>query len=128
MPEKRQKTGFRGPSPDVGKATRWKPGQSGNPGGRPKRDMAAEIAQAIFEENPEAIYRAMLKALKRGNPKVFAVLAERGFGRLKETIELSTNEEVLAALAEGRKRVADLTVGEIVKWAEPKTSSRGRKG
>ena len=85
---------------------RFKPGQSGNPGGRPKRDMAAEIAQAIFEENPEAIYRAMLKALKRGNPKVFAVLAERGFGRLKETIELSTNEEVLAALAEGRKRVA----------------------
>jgi hypothetical protein len=27
----------------------WKPGQSGNPGGRPKRDLAAEIARAIFE-------------------------------------------------------------------------------
>ena len=107
MPEKRKTTGFRGPSPEVGKATRWKPGHSGNPGGRPKRDVASEIAQAIFEENPEAIYRAMLKTLKRGNPKVFSVLADRGFGKLKETIELSTNEEVLAALAEGRKRVAD---------------------
>jgi hypothetical protein len=33
----------------------WKPGQSGNPGGRPKRDLAAEIARSIFERDPEAI-------------------------------------------------------------------------
>jgi len=85
----------------------WKKGQSGNPGGRPKRDGASEIAQAIFEKNPEAIYEAMLKVLKKGNPRVFAVLADRGFGKLKESIELTTNEELLAALTEGRKRVSD---------------------
>ena len=51
----------------------WKPGQSGNPGGRPKKDIASEIAQRVFEENADAIYRAMLKALLKGDPKVFAV-------------------------------------------------------
>jgi hypothetical protein len=35
----------------------WKPGQSGNPGGRPKRDLTAEIARAIFGRDPEAIER-----------------------------------------------------------------------
>ena len=64
----------------------WKPGQSGNPGGRPKRDVAALIAQKVFEENPEAIEKAMLKALKKGSPKVFAVLADRGFGKLAQSV------------------------------------------
>ena len=36
---------------------RFKPGQNGNPGGRPERDIAAEIARAIFEKNPELIER-----------------------------------------------------------------------
>jgi len=54
------------------------------------------------------IYRAMLKALKKGNPKVFAVLAERAFGKQKDSIEVTTGEEVLAVLAEGRKRVAEM--------------------
>ena len=39
----------------------WKPGQSGNPGGRPKQDDAAIIARAVFENNPEAIYKAIEK-------------------------------------------------------------------
>jgi hypothetical protein len=32
-------------------AWRWKPGQSGNPSGRPKHDLVAEIATACFENN-----------------------------------------------------------------------------
>ena len=52
----------------------WKPGQSGNPGGRPRHDVASEIARAVFEGNEEAIYRAMCKALLKGTPKVFQAL------------------------------------------------------
>jgi hypothetical protein len=63
MPQNRKGTGFRGPSPDVGKATQFKAGTSGNPGGRPKRDIAAEIAQLIFEKNGDEIYCVMSKAL-----------------------------------------------------------------
>ncbi|HEX8892563.1 MAG TPA: hypothetical protein VF783_04525, partial [Terriglobales bacterium] len=39
-------------------AWRWQPGKSANPGGRPKRDLASDMAQAIFEENGPALYRA----------------------------------------------------------------------
>ena len=58
----------------------WPNGVSGNPGGRPKRDLSAEIAQAVFESNPEAIFKAMLRALKKGNPRAFDVLAVRAYG------------------------------------------------
>ncbi len=82
----------------------WKPGQSGNPGGRPKRDVASEIARAVFEGNEKAIYRAMLKALKKGNPRVFRELAERGFGKLTHRVEIPGTENLAETLAQARKR------------------------
>jgi len=92
MPEKTKKTGFRGPHPDVGKAYRWKKGQSGNPGGRPKHDYAAELARAIIEGNPEAAYKGLLAQLGKGNAKVFVALAERGYGKLPQAIEHAGSE------------------------------------
>lgn len=71
----------------------WKKGQSGNPGGRPKRDLSAEIAVAIFEQNADKIYRAMGKALLKGDPKVFAVLADRAFGKVKHPSPESENAD-----------------------------------
>jgi len=84
MPQNRERTGFRGPSPDVGKATQFKAGKSGNPGGRPRRDIAAEIAQLIFEKNVDEIYRVMSKALRKGNPRVFTALADRAYGKPRQ--------------------------------------------
>ena len=85
----------------------WRPGQSGNPGGRPKHDVSSEIARAVFEGNEEAIYRAMCKALLKGNPRAFVVLAERAYGRLKEPVALSVADGLAERLAEVRKRVRD---------------------
>lgn len=79
-------------------------GQSGNPGGRPKNDVAAEIARAIFENDSEAIYRAFAKGLRSGNAYAFSVLADRGFGKLKEKVEHTGDAELLSALEAGRKR------------------------
>jgi len=62
----------------------WKPGQSGNPGGRRKHDVAAHIARAVLEGNQEAAYKALAKALLKGNAYVFQELAERGYGKIKE--------------------------------------------
>ena len=66
-------------------AWRWQPGKSANPGGVPKHDIAKEVAQAIFLNNPEMIYKAFCKILRRGNAYAFQVLADRAFGKLKET-------------------------------------------
>ncbi|MGA3080750.1 MAG: DUF5681 domain-containing protein [Terracidiphilus sp.] len=65
----------------------WKPGQSGNPGGRPKRDLAAEIARAIFEQDSEAITRAFAAGLKKGDAKMFTALADRAYGKPRQQVE-----------------------------------------
>ncbi len=87
-----------------GNQHRFRPGQSGNPGGGPKKDIAAEIAQRVFEENGDAIYRAMLKALLKGDPQVFAVLADRAFGKLTLKVEIPGLENLPDLIVEARKR------------------------
>jgi hypothetical protein len=88
------------------KPWQWKLGQSGNPGGRPKVDLAAEIARALFEQDGQAIFEAFRKVLRKGSPYAFQVLSDRAFGKLKEThaIELSpyknvSDEDIEAAYA-----------------------------
>lgn len=92
-PQRRQskgkKTGFRGPSPDVGKATQWKPGQSGNPGGLPKDDVSRAIARAAFENDPAALIKAFHGVLRKGNAYTFKELADRAYGKVKDRIEHS---------------------------------------
>jgi len=67
----------------------FKPGESGNPSGRPKNDKAREIARAIFEQNPEAIYEAMGKALLKGHPNAFRELANRAYGKITQALEVA---------------------------------------
>lgn len=67
------------------KPFRFQPGVSGNPGGRPKVDLAAEIARALFEQDGPAIFAAFRKVLRKGSPYAFQVLSDRAFGKLKET-------------------------------------------
>ena len=70
----------------------WKPGQSGNPGGRPKRDIAAEIARAIFERDTEAIERVFATELKKGNSRVFTALADRAYGKPRQSLDFSAED------------------------------------
>ncbi len=73
--------------PKACEAYKFKPGQSGNPGGRPRRDVAADLARAIFEKNEAVIYAAMMRAIKKGDAKVFSVLADRAYGKLTTKVE-----------------------------------------
>ena len=95
----------------------WPKGVSGNPGGRPKQDVAAEIAKAVFSENKEQIYKAMGKALLKGNAYTFKELAERAFGKLVEKHETKhIYEEIPDADLDRRCRelLADLGIaGQI---------------
>ena len=58
------------------------------PCGVPKHDVAAELARAIIEGNQELIYNAFVRALSKGNAYCFQVLADRGYGKLKERHEV----------------------------------------
>jgi Family of unknown function (DUF5681) len=70
-------------------AWRWQPGRSANPGGRPKHDLAREVARAIFENNMEALHCAYAKAALKGNAYCFKELADRAYGKIKEHTELT---------------------------------------
>jgi|SRR5689334_9260886 len=86
---KPEKTSKRGMHPNSRANLRpYVAGQSGNPGGKPKIDVAAVIARAILEQNQEAAYKGLGKALIKGNAYVFKELAERGYGKLTEKREL----------------------------------------
>ena len=85
----------------------WPKGVSGKPGGRPKGDPSSEIARAVFENNAEAIYRVMARALTKGNARVFAVLADRAYGKVKAEFETDGSEAILEALAAGRRRAME---------------------
>lgn len=65
-------------------------GVSGNPSGRPKEDVAAKIARAIFENNEEAIYQKLCEQfLVTGDMSYFEALSNRGFGKLTDKQELT---------------------------------------
>jgi hypothetical protein len=81
-------------------------GVSGNPGGKPKVDVARIVARCIFENNEQGIYEALGKALLKGNAYVFKELAERAYGKLTDKLELHDGDRIMEKLLAGRKKLA----------------------
>lgn len=95
----------------------WKPGQSRNPGGRPK--VVAEIRDLAREHGQKAIER-LVELLDSKNESVAVRAAEalldRGYGRPVQGMELKSNEgpsaqTVKIVFVEPPKR-PDLTVSD----------------
>jgi hypothetical protein len=87
--------------------TPWPKGISGNPAGRPKNDISVEIARAVFENNPEAIYRGMARRLMKGDTRAFKVLADRAYGKVKEQVDVDLSHRIVQQLQAGRRRVLE---------------------
>ena len=81
-------------------------GVSGNPGGKPRVDVSAIIARAILEENSEAVYQALAKALCRGNAYVYKELSDRAYGKVNTPVTVEAGDQLASILTEGRKRAA----------------------
>ena len=114
VPESREVVGFKKPP----KSKQFKPGESGNPGGRPKKDWAAVIAvraheiivgehiptESTLDKNAVMLADAIIK-----NPKMAQVTADRGFGKVPQTLnltgEISVSNTVADRLRAARKRV-----------------------
>lgn len=64
------------------------PGVSGNPGGEPGYDVAAALCRAVIEGVQGEAYKGLSKQLAKGNAYALQVVADRGYGKLKETKEI----------------------------------------
>lgn len=108
------------PPKELGKNTRFKPGESGNPAGRPK--IMIEVVQAARERTLEAIEtleRIMRDPKATGSARVSAAVAilERGWGKAPQTMTVKREGEF-----------KDMTDAELIALAsgaaedEPKTN------
>ena len=86
------------------------PGKSGNPSGRPKRDLAAELAVRVFEKADfEKLASQIIQTIGR-NPKMLQIVADRAFGKVPQTLniqgELNVSTNVAERLKAARKRTS----------------------
>jgi len=94
-------TGFRGPDPKVGEATQFKPGKSGNPGGRPKKLISAayeELANKKVPNDPkgrtyaEVLAEGQFRAAIKGVTQAAKEITDRLEGKAPQPVEVSGPE------------------------------------
>lgn len=70
----------------------WTPETAPKSAGRP-RDTAREISRAAFENNQAEIYKAIVEKLLAGDAYAFSVHSDRAYGKLKQGIIHTGDEE-----------------------------------
>jgi hypothetical protein len=87
----------------------WKPGQSGNPNGRPKPDV--DIAALAREHGPKCV-QVVVRLLASGDEKIrlaaAIALLDRGFGRPKQEMDINSNSTIELHLVAARAISASL--------------------
>ncbi len=72
---------------------RWKPGQSGNPGGRPKWKPMSEALQRLAEQEPglwDALVRSAVVKGGKGDMTAINTIWDRIEGKIAQTVGGST--------------------------------------
>lgn len=100
----------------------WKPGQSGNPGGRPSYSLISQaLREYITEERAHALAVHMYETAMtdaRIAPAVMALIFDRAEGKLKDTLDLNhgvQQSSVVLLPRNGREAALQLTAsGEVL--------------
>jgi hypothetical protein len=93
---------------------RWKPGQSGNPGGRPKRKPLTDKLLEVLEDPKEleALVRVWLKSAQKGSVMHLREILDRVEGRVALPVDVSghvTHEMTDEEKARAREVLARMT-------------------
>ena len=75
---------------------KWKPGQSGNPKGRPKKRPFADKVEELLEKNPEMLEGIALQALSKaqsGDQQALKLVSERLDGKPAQQLIHSGDED-----------------------------------
>jgi hypothetical protein len=79
--------------PESLRAYCWKPGQSGNPGGRPKKRLVDECLEELLEaadsKEAKALAIKLLAKALTGDTKAAQLVAERTQGKPSQKVEVS---------------------------------------
>jgi hypothetical protein len=76
----------------------FKPGQSGNLKGRPKKMPGIDelLAEVITEDARRSILRMLTANAKKGNMKAIEIILDRLYGKAKQSTELTGNMTIEA--------------------------------
>lgn len=71
-------------------STRFQPGQSGNPGGRPKGiSLSAILVDELSEARARTMIRAIIRKASKGDVRAFEQLIERIDGKVTDKLALA---------------------------------------
>lgn len=80
----------------------FEPGQSGNPGGRPRgKSVTAALRELIDAQGPESVAGPLLKAAQTGDLKAIRIVLERTEGKVPDQVEHEGTLTVRVEYADG---------------------------
>ncbi len=83
---------------DRGKNTEWKPGESGNPKGRPRTKPLTDMLKKLLDKDDGAamakIIKTAIEAAQSGDVRYFKEIMDRVEGKVIEPIDLNANMNV----------------------------------
>lgn len=127
-----EKTTRRGRPFEKGNKYGFKPGQSGNPGGRPKRTRLTDALLAQLAEldkgeetTAEAVARALIRQALGGNVQAIREIADRTEGKPRQAIDVNATMMDWRELAEKAGLTEDDVIAEARRLIESTSDSSG---